>query len=173
MPKTEAVFCGLAKLRYPGQLNIKMEIGKICQFHTKIPLTQSSNFIFLFHFIARHVENTVAGGPTKKAKICQLPKSADFNIGCVKMECDNFSVACKQKFVISSIRIMRVLIYTLEVVEVFRVRSRTYKNLENHQMLWHGSRTMNFVSILTKRLRTAPKEAQKLPVLFKNHIFIK
>lgn len=56
--------------------------------------------------------------------------------------------------------------YTLEVIDVFKlkrkredVRSRTYKKLENHQMLWHGSRTTNFVSILTKGLRIAPKEA--------------
>lgn len=56
--------------------------------------------------------------------------------------------------------------YTLEVLDVFKlkrkredVRSRTYKKLENHQMLWHGSRTTNFVSILTKGLRIAPKEA--------------
>lgn len=56
--------------------------------------------------------------------------------------------------------------YTLEVVDVFRikrkredVRSRKYKKLENHQMLWHGSRLTNFVSILTKGLKIAPKEA--------------
>lgn len=56
--------------------------------------------------------------------------------------------------------------YTLKVVDVFKlkrkredVRSRTYKKLENHHMLWHGSRTTNFVSILTKGLRIAPKEA--------------
>lgn len=56
--------------------------------------------------------------------------------------------------------------YTLEVVDVFKlkrkredVRSRMCKTLENHQMLWHGSRTTNFVSILTKGLRIAPKEA--------------
>lgn len=56
--------------------------------------------------------------------------------------------------------------YTLEVLEVFKlkrkredVRSRSYKELENHQMLWHGSRLTNFVSILQKGLRVAPKQA--------------
>lgn len=58
--------------------------------------------------------------------------------------------------------------YTLEVVDVFKVkrkredvRSRKYKNLAR-QMLWHGSRLTNFVSILSKGLRIAPKEVCRL-----------
>lgn len=68
--------------------------------------------------------------------------------------------------------------YTLEVVEVFKlnrkredVRSRTYNKLENHQMLWHGSRTTNFVSILTKGLRIAPKEAPATGYMFGKGIY--
>lgn len=56
--------------------------------------------------------------------------------------------------------------YSLEVLDVFElkrkreeIRSRSYKKLENHQMLWHGSRLTNFVSILSKGLRIAPKAA--------------
>lgn len=55
-------------------------------------------------------------------------------------------------------------LYTLEVLDVFKikrkredVRSKKYTKIENHQMLWHGSRITNFISILTKGLRIAPK----------------
>lgn len=58
--------------------------------------------------------------------------------------------------------------YSLEVVDVYKVkrkredvRSRTYKTLAR-QMLWHGSRLTNFVSILSKGLRIAPKEVNFL-----------
>lgn len=68
--------------------------------------------------------------------------------------------------------------YTLEVVDVFKVkrqredvRSRTYKQLENHQMLWHGSRVTNFVSILSKGLRIAPKEAPSTGYMFGKGIY--
>lgn len=68
--------------------------------------------------------------------------------------------------------------YTLEVVDVFKVkrkrediRSRTYKNLDNHQMLWHGSRVSNFVSILSKGLRIAPKEAPSTGYMFGKGIY--
>lgn len=68
--------------------------------------------------------------------------------------------------------------YKLEVVDVFKlkrkredVRSRTYKKLENHQILWHGSRTTNFVSILTKGLRVAPKQAVATGCMFGKGIY--
>lgn len=68
--------------------------------------------------------------------------------------------------------------YTLEVVDVYKlkrkredVRSRTYKKLENRQMLWHGSRTTNFVSILTKGLRVAPKQAVSTGYMFGKGIY--
>lgn len=67
--------------------------------------------------------------------------------------------------------------YRLEVIDVFKVkrkredvRSRTYKTLDNHQMLWHGSRLTNFVSILSKGLRIAPKEAPSTGYMY---VFIK
>lgn len=69
-------------------------------------------------------------------------------------------------------------LYTLEVVDVFKlkrsredVRSRAYKQLENHQMLWHGSRVTNFVSILSKGLRIAPKEAPTTGFMFGKGIY--
>ncbi|KAG4065356.1 hypothetical protein HA402_012301 [Bradysia odoriphaga] len=68
--------------------------------------------------------------------------------------------------------------YILEVVEVFKVkrkredvRSRTYKKLDNHQMLWHGSRLTNFASILSKGLRIAPKEAPSTGYMFGKGIY--
>lgn len=68
--------------------------------------------------------------------------------------------------------------YTLDVLNVFKikrnredVRSKTYKKLENHQMLWHGSRSTNFVSILSKGLRIAPKEAPSTGLMFGKGIY--
>lgn len=56
--------------------------------------------------------------------------------------------------------------YTYEVVEVFQVkrdgeddRFQKYAHLSNHQLLWHGSRHTNFVSILSNGLKIAPAEA--------------
>lgn len=56
--------------------------------------------------------------------------------------------------------------YTLEVAEVFEVkregeddRFKAYENLADHRLLWHGSRLMNFVSILSNGLKIAPPEA--------------
>lgn len=69
--------------------------------------------------------------------------------------------------------------YTLEVLDVFKlkrkredVRSKKYQKLENHQMLWHGSRSTNFVSILTKGLRIAPKDAPSTGKYHSFHLFI-
>lgn len=68
--------------------------------------------------------------------------------------------------------------YTLEVLDVFQVnrkredvRSRKYKSLENRQMLWHGSRITNYVSILTKGLRIAPKEAPATGYMYGKGIY--
>lgn len=56
--------------------------------------------------------------------------------------------------------------YTMDVLDVFEIqregevqRFEKHKNLSNHQLLWHGSRLMNFVSILSKGLKIAPPEA--------------
>lgn len=57
-------------------------------------------------------------------------------------------------------------LYTLEILEMFKVRRESedqrfqaYENLSNHQLLWHGSRLTNFVSILSSGLKIAPPEA--------------
>ncbi|XP_031628011.1 poly [ADP-ribose] polymerase-like isoform X2 [Contarinia nasturtii] len=67
--------------------------------------------------------------------------------------------------------------YRLEVLDVFKlrrkredVRSRAYKKIE-HQLLWHGSRLTNFVSILSKGLRIAPKEAPATGYMFGKGIY--
>lgn len=56
--------------------------------------------------------------------------------------------------------------FTYEVVEVFEVkrdeqedRFQKYAHLTNRQLLWHGSRHTNFVSILSNGLKIAPPEA--------------
>jgi len=38
-------------------------------------------------------------------------------------------------------------------------RMEKWKHLENHYLLWHGSRTSNFIGILAQGLRIAPPEA--------------
>lgn len=65
--------------------------------------------------------------------------------------------------------------YTLEVQEVFKVRRegeedrfKAFESLHNHKLLWHGSRMMNYVSILSSGLKIAPPEAPgKILLLFK------
>lgn len=56
--------------------------------------------------------------------------------------------------------------YTLEVIDIFKIkrkgedrRFRAYKDLDNHQLLWHGSRVTNYVSILSNGLKLPPREA--------------
>lgn len=54
--------------------------------------------------------------------------------------------------------------YTIEVLEIFQVvrtgeDAQFQQQLANHRLLWHGSRLMNFVSILSKGLKIAPPEA--------------
>ena len=56
--------------------------------------------------------------------------------------------------------------YKLKLKDLFRIEREgenehfaKYKKLSNHQLLWHGSRTTNFVGILSQGLRIAPPEA--------------
>lgn len=69
-------------------------------------------------------------------------------------------------------------LYTLDIIEVFKVqregeadRFRTYDGLSNHQLLWHGSRLMNFVSILSNGLKIAPPEAPHTGYMFGKGIY--
>lgn len=56
--------------------------------------------------------------------------------------------------------------YSLKLRELFKAsrhgefdRFKTFQSLDNHQLLWHGSRTTNFAGILSQGLRIAPPEA--------------
>ena len=56
--------------------------------------------------------------------------------------------------------------YTLKLCELFKAsregefgRFKNFQTLDNHQLLWHGSRTTNFAGILSQGLRIAPPEA--------------
>lgn len=56
--------------------------------------------------------------------------------------------------------------YQLNIKELFRVqrdkedeRFEKCKTIDNHQLLWHGSKITNFVGILSQGLRIAPPEA--------------
>lgn len=56
--------------------------------------------------------------------------------------------------------------YQLQVKNVFKIarhgeseRFAAFKSLNNHMLLWHGSRTSNFAGILLQGLRIAPPEA--------------
>lgn len=69
--------------------------------------------------------------------------------------------------------------YKLEVVDVFTVerqgekrRFKPFKKLHNRQLLWHGSRTTNYVGILSHGLKIAPPEAPVTGYMFgKGEIF--
>lgn len=63
--------------------------------------------------------------------------------------------------------------YQLIVEDVFKVkrdgekeRYRPFKSLHNRQLLWHGSRTTNFASILKNGLKIAPPEAPATGYMF-------
>lgn len=56
--------------------------------------------------------------------------------------------------------------FRLKVLDVFRInregeegRFEPWKQFENRQLLWHGSRLTNYVGILSQGLRIAPPEA--------------
>ncbi|KPI86479.1 putative poly(ADP-ribose) polymerase [Leptomonas seymouri] len=70
--------------------------------------------------------------------------------------------------------------YTLSVDTVFRVHRKGEheryeshsKSIDNKQMLWHGSRTTNYVGILSQGLRIAPKEAPCTGYMFGKGIYL-
>ncbi len=56
--------------------------------------------------------------------------------------------------------------YTLKLNQLFKIirqgeydRFQKWEKIQNHQLLWHGSRTTNFAGILSQGLRIAPPEA--------------
>eukprot|EP00331_Platyophrya_macrostoma_P022093 CAMPEP_0176443766 /NCGR_PEP_ID=MMETSP0127-20121128/22634_1 /TAXON_ID=938130 /ORGANISM="Platyophrya macrostoma, Strain WH" /LENGTH=710 /DNA_ID=CAMNT_0017829089 /DNA_START=31 /DNA_END=2164 /DNA_ORIENTATION=- len=68
--------------------------------------------------------------------------------------------------------------YRLAVQEVFTVhrvveqaRYKAYEGLHNKQLLWHGSRTTNFMGILSQGLRIAPPEAPVTGYMFGKGIY--
>ena len=63
--------------------------------------------------------------------------------------------------------------YTLDIVDIFQLNKKlenvTFKPFENwpeRKLLWHGSRTSNFGSILSKGLKIAPPEAPVTGYMF-------
>ncbi|GAA6079173.1 poly [ADP-ribose] polymerase 1, partial [Tachysurus ichikawai] len=68
--------------------------------------------------------------------------------------------------------------YTLEIEEIFKIeregeyqRYRAFKDLPNHQLLWHGSRTTNYAGILSQGLRIAPPEAPVTGYMFGKGVY--
>lgn len=68
--------------------------------------------------------------------------------------------------------------YTLEVLDVFKVsregevdRFAPSKSLGNRRLLWHGSRTTNFMGILSQGLRIAPPEAPATGYMFGKGVY--
>jgi len=68
--------------------------------------------------------------------------------------------------------------YSLSVDEVFdisrkgeRQRFRPFKDLHNRKLLWHGSRSTNFVGILSQGLRIAPPEAPVTGYMFGKGVY--
>lgn len=67
-------------------------------------------------------------------------------------------------------------LFTLEVLDIFKVMrygesERFTWHIQNHAILWHGSRLMNFVSILTNGLKVAPPCAPKTGYMFGKGIY--
>eukprot|EP00002_Diphylleia_rotans_P016013 TRINITY_DN3108_c0_g2_i1.p1 TRINITY_DN3108_c0_g2~~TRINITY_DN3108_c0_g2_i1.p1 ORF type:complete len:911 (-),score=216.08 TRINITY_DN3108_c0_g2_i1:114-2846(-) len=68
--------------------------------------------------------------------------------------------------------------YGLEVIELFRAsregedeRYKPYENLHNRRLLWHGSRLMNWVGIISQGLRIAPPEAPVSGYMFGKGVY--
>lgn len=68
--------------------------------------------------------------------------------------------------------------YKLVLQEVFKInrhgeseKYKTYKNLHNKKLLWHGSRLTNFVGILSQGLRIAPPEAPSTGYMFGKGVY--
>ncbi|CAH1644173.1 unnamed protein product [Spodoptera littoralis] len=68
--------------------------------------------------------------------------------------------------------------YTLNIQKVFKVvregeddRFTPFKKLHNRRLLWHGSRTTNFVGILSQGLRIAPPEAPATGYMFGKGVY--
>lgn len=65
------------------------------------------------------IRKNVVKNPAKRAKKdIKMPKASDFSVECVKIERD-CCIECKQKFVLSEIRIMHVVYSTDLTVENF------------------------------------------------------
>jgi poly [ADP-ribose] polymerase len=50
-------------------------------------------------------------------------------------------------------------------------RFKSFQTLDNHQLLWHCSRTTNFAGILSQGLRVAPPEAPVTGYMFCKDIY--
>jgi len=68
--------------------------------------------------------------------------------------------------------------YELEVLEVFKVaregelkRYKPFSKLHNRMLVWHGSRTTNYVGILSQGLRIAPPEAPVTGYMFGKGVY--
>lgn len=68
--------------------------------------------------------------------------------------------------------------FDLEIVDIFRVersgerkRFEPFAKMANRKLLWHGSRTTNFVGILSHGLRIAPPEAPPSGYMFGKGIY--
>lgn len=68
--------------------------------------------------------------------------------------------------------------YTLKLIDLFKtVRQgenesfQKFHTLDNHQLLWHGSRTTNFAGILSQGLRIAPPEAPVTGYMFGKGVY--
>eukprot|EP00743_Colponemidia_sp_Colp-15_P000403 GILK01000464.1.p1 GENE.GILK01000464.1~~GILK01000464.1.p1 ORF type:complete len:683 (-),score=164.39 GILK01000464.1:174-2183(-) len=68
--------------------------------------------------------------------------------------------------------------YSLEIEDLFKLERegeealfQDYKDFENRQLLWHGSRLTNFVGILSQGLRIAPPEAPVTGYMFGKGVY--
>ncbi|XP_041351454.1 poly [ADP-ribose] polymerase 1-like [Gigantopelta aegis] len=68
--------------------------------------------------------------------------------------------------------------YALEVEDIFEVaregeygRYKSFEELHNRQLLWHGSRTTNYGGILSQGLRIAPPEAPTTGYMFGKGVY--
>ena len=101
--------------------------------------------------------------------------SLNTDINPISKDCDEFKMVCEY---VKNTHAKTHSNYNLDVEEVFDVsrkgekqRYRPFKDLHNRKLLWHGSRSTNYVGILSQGLRIAPPEAPVTGYMFGKGVY--
>eukprot|EP01121_Diplochlamys_sp_Union-15-3_P018830 TRINITY_DN6943_c0_g1_i1.p1 TRINITY_DN6943_c0_g1~~TRINITY_DN6943_c0_g1_i1.p1 ORF type:complete len:244 (+),score=35.12 TRINITY_DN6943_c0_g1_i1:69-800(+) len=125
------------------------------------------------------IEIEIAQGLMKqKDSGSEVESEIDVNYRKLKCELDPLDKKSSEWTMVKDYVLNQQGIYSLELVDAFKVsregeQSEFQKvaDIGNRQLLWHGSRTTNYVGILSQGLRIAPPEAPKTGYRFGKGIY--